>query len=181
MIIRVDSIPATGRQVELEDKGAGLGDAFKDSGYRLRGPVRASLDFTLIKGGVRVRGRVRALFTARCGRCLGEFSLSVDTPLDLFFSRPEGLGPDRHGGEVELRALDMDISVLGGDELDTRDILMAQIAEELPLSAVCSTDCKGLCHLCGADLNKGPCGCVVEEKVDARLAALKGFKVKARK
>jgi len=175
MIIRVDSIPAEGLRVELEEKGEAFGAVFRESGYRLSGPLRASLEFTLLEGSVRVTGRVRALLGATCDRCLVEFPFEIDSEVDLFFSR---LG-EPPGTEVELKAPDLDVNALTGDALNTDDILLGQIAEELPLTALCSESCKGLCQGCGADLNKAACKCVAEEKIDARLAVLKNFRVKA--
>jgi uncharacterized protein len=42
----------------------------------------------------------------------------------------------------------------------------------LPIKRLCDEQCKGLCQVCGADLNEGECGCVVEE-IDPRLATLR--------
>ena len=48
-----------------------------------------------------------------------------------------------------------------------RDILLASQS----LSNLCKPDCKGLCPVCGHDLNEGDCGC--DRFVpDPRLAAL---------
>ncbi len=42
------------------------------------------------------------------------------------------------------------------------------VEEELylntPIQIICSKDCKGLCVSCGANLNKGECGCKAEPK-----------------
>lgn len=51
------------------------------------------------------------------------------------------------------------------DELLREDILLS-----LPTKVLCKSDCKGLCPMCGADLNNGPCGC--KKPVDPRLAVL---------
>ena len=46
----------------------------------------------------------------------------------------------------------------------------------LPMQVVCSEKCKGLCPVCGQDLNKAECGC--ERKVvDPRLVTLKDIKI----
>ena len=46
----------------------------------------------------------------------------------------------------------------------------------LPDYVLCDPACKGLCPVCGADLNDGECGC--ERTVpDPRLAALKDLKL----
>ena len=42
----------------------------------------------------------------------------------------------------------------------------------LPAALVCSPDCKGLCPQCGANLNKGPCGCRKDTK-DPRFDILR--------
>jgi len=170
MIIKIDTIPATGFKVKLEES---FKDVFGKSEYILTGPVRAALDITVSKGSVFIDGRVSALFKARCGRCLDEFSFKVDTPVALVLSRLPVIK-----GEVELKASDMDVSFLKGDEIETSDILLSQIAMELPLTALCSRECRGLCQGCGADLNKESCRCAAADKVETPMAVLKGFKVK---
>jgi len=170
MIIKIDTIPATGFKVRLEES---FKDVFGKSEYILTGPVLAALDITVSKGSVYIDGRVSAAFKARCGRCLEEFSFKVDTPVALVFSRSPVIK-----GEVELKASDMDVSFLKGDEIDTSDILLSQIAMELPLSAICSEKCRGLCQGCGADLNKETCRCAAVDKVETPMAVLKDFKVK---
>ncbi len=170
MIIKIDAIPATGFKVKLEES---FKDVFGKSEYTLTGPVRATLDITVSKGSVCIDGRVSASFKACCGRCLEEFSFKVDSPVALVLSRLPEIK-----GEVELKASDMDVSFLCGDEIETSDILLSQIAMELPLSALCSRECKGLCQGCGADLNNESCRCEAVDKVETPMAALKGFKVK---
>lgn len=173
MIIKTDIIPSGGFHVKLDESEENFQKVFKKSGYTLTGPVRAALNLTVSKGSVYIDGRVRASFKAHCGRCLEEFSFKIDTPVALCFTRLSGVK-----GEVELKASDMDVSVLRGDAIDTSDVIISQLAMELPLSALCRDDCGGLCQKCGTDLNNEPCRCMVEDKIDARLAALKNFKVK---
>ncbi len=176
MIIKVDTIPATGFKVKLEERGESFKDVFRKSGYILTGPVRATLELTVSKGSIYIDGRVRALFKAHCDRCLEEFSFKIDAPVALFFTRLPVIK-----GEVELKAPDMDVSVLQGDEIDTSDILLSQLAMEFPLSALCRADCRGLCQGCGVDLNRQACRCAAEDKVDARLAALRNYRVKQKR
>lgn len=173
MIIKLDTIPAEGLTVELEEKAEDFQETFKDSAYALSGPLLAHLEFTAGKGNLYIDGHVHAAFRARCDRCLEGFSFEVDAPVSLFFTRLAGLQ-----GEMELKAPDMDINALSGDEIDTKDILLGQLALEIPFSALCRADCRGLCPHCGADLNKEACRCETGSKVDARLAALKDYKVK---
>ena len=39
------------------------------------------------------------------------------------------------------------------------------------MAVLCREDCKGLCPKCGANLNRGECGCSRRE-IDPRLAVL---------
>ena len=55
------------------------------------------------------------------------------------------------------------------DETLREGLLLAE-----PMQALCKPDCRGLCPVCGADLNDGDCGCD-RFTVDPRLAALKQF------
>lgn len=52
------------------------------------------------------------------------------------------------------------------DELVREDVFLA-----MPARYLCRPDCKGLCGICGADLNLGDCGC--QKPADPRWDALK--------
>lgn len=54
-------------------------------------------------------------------------------------------------------------------ELD--DIVRDDILLDLPSKFLCREDCKGLCSVCGKNLNEGACGCSKKE-TDPRLAIL---------
>ena len=64
-----------------------------------------------------------------------------------------------------------DIAVVPDMQLDLEDFCYPDIVMSLPTKLLCKEDCKGLCPICGKDLNDGDCGCTVRE-VDPRLAAL---------
>lgn len=55
-------------------------------------------------------------------------------------------------------------------ELD--DIVRDDIVLDLPSKLLCREDCKGLCSVCGKNLNEGACGCSKHED-DPRLAVLR--------
>lgn len=63
--------------------------------------------------------------------------------------------------------------------LENEKICLSELAREtfflnVPMTHLCREDCKGLCMKCGADKNKGDCGCDLSEK-DPRWKALEGF------
>ena len=47
--------------------------------------------------------------------------------------------------------------VAANDELDMDSIAVDDVLLELPTKTLCSEDCKGLCPICGADLNISAC------------------------
>ena len=46
-----------------------------------------------------------------------------------------------------------------GDIIDIGDLVRDIIISAQPTKHLCKEDCKGLCSVCGANLNKTDCGC----------------------
>ena len=57
-------------------------------------------------------------------------------------------------------------------ELDLAQPVRDAISLAEPITALCRTDCRGLCPVCGVDLNDNPQHDHGEQDVDPRLAAL---------
>ena len=57
-------------------------------------------------------------------------------------------------------------------KLDLDELTRADILLELPTKYLCSENCKGLCPVCGKNLNDGTCNCDLHQ-IDPRLEALK--------
>lgn len=70
-------------------------------------------------------------------------------------------------GEDDSELILVENYMLDIDELALSDILL-----ELPMKHLCSDDCKGLCPMCGKNLNEEQCGCK-EDTCDPRLAVLR--------
>jgi uncharacterized protein len=75
-----------------------------------------------------------------------------------------------------LSANDLSVSYYGGDEIDVSPIVQEQLILALPTRPLCDPECRGLCSQCGASLNAGDCGCVIEQG-DPRLAVLRSLKI----
>ena len=54
---------------------------------------------------------------------------------------------------------DDDYIVVPNGMLDMDELATDDISLELPIRVVCSEDCKGLCPVCGVNLNKETCDC----------------------
>ena len=57
-------------------------------------------------------------------------------------------------------------------KLNLTEIASSDLLLYLPQGLLCREDCKGLCSVCGTDLNETSCGCQTP-KVDAGLSKLK--------
>lgn len=122
--------------------------------------------------GVEVAGSIKGTLNIDCTRCLKPVGTPLDTAFEVSFISPENAPEDK---ELQLQQSDLSADVLEGDELDLRELAREQILLSLPEQAFCREDCRGLCPVCGKDLNEGDCECENDE-IDPRWAALKGLK-----
>ena len=63
------------------------------------------------------------------------------------------------------------------DDIVLVDEVRQHILLALPSHTLCSTGCRGLCSVCGANRNVHPCGCAAAGKTSP-FDALKNFKIK---
>jgi uncharacterized protein len=129
--------------------------------------VPGGVDVTVdrVTGGYLVGVSLDAKVYGPCARCLGEAAVEVHAEQKEF-------GPTAKGGweETELSEF-IENLVVDIDGLAREALILA-----LPPQIVCGEECKGLCTLCGEDLNKGPCGCS-EETTDQRWSRLKDLRL----
>ena len=86
-----------------------------------------------------------------CDRCLKE----VSTPVDISFDFEVDM---KLSDEARVKALD-ESDFLHGSELDTDALIQSEALMALPAKVLCREECKGLCPVCGQDLNIRDCGC----------------------
>lgn len=106
-----------------------------------------------------VAGQITCKLFCTCDRCLDDF---VSSPIYTFeeeFTQDEGFARTK------------EINYFNGDIIDIGDLVRDIIISAQPIRYLCSEDCKGLCPVCGANLNKTECDCN-RVSVDPRLAIL---------
>lgn len=97
-----------------------------------------------------------------CDRCLSE----VEQPFDLQIIR-EVVSPD----SATPDDLEEQEAFMEGYELNMDSLIENEIITSWPMKVLCRPDCKGLCPVCGKDLNTGECGCDTFVP-DPRMAAI---------
>ena len=122
----------------------------------------------------RVEGSVTVPVRQSCSRCLAPFGQELSSRFTIIFREATAAVEDED--EVELGEQDLVSASFSGDEIDLLPEIGEQVALAIPLKPLCSEGCKGLCPVCGADMNAAPCGCS-REPVNFKFSALKDFKV----
>lgn len=99
-----------------------------------------------------------------CARCLED----VPTELSLEFDREVDM---KLTEEERLDALD-ESDFLNGYNLDVDKLVYGEALLNWPTRVLCREDCKGLCRVCGQNLNRGTCSCDPTE-LDPRMAKIR--------
>ncbi|MEE1043503.1 MAG: DUF177 domain-containing protein, partial [Clostridia bacterium] len=103
-------------------------------------------------GRIEVAIDINAVVNTKCARCLKPFQFPVKMDVRETVGE-EGI-------------------ILEGTILNVDNIVKNNIVVELPIRFLCNDDCKGICSICGADLNITECNCK-HEQFDERFAVLK--------
>jgi uncharacterized protein len=149
MVIRISDIPPEGLTLELDQKL----DLF-DRGTAST-TFQAVIGIMPASGGVlRVTGKIRSAPVLECSRCLENFTFAVDTELDIELAPVGTLSAAEH----ELAGGELDTEFYEGEEIEPVDLIKEQLLISIPMVPLHSPECKGLCSVCGTDLNKTECG-----------------------
>lgn len=95
-------------------------------------------------------GDVRLVFRTGCDRCLTELSTVLELHFERTVASPEMAAEDD--------TLD-DLSFMEGYHLNVETFVYNEMIENWPAKILCKDDCKGLCPVCGQNLNVRDCGC----------------------
>lgn len=149
-------------ELDFTESGEQYASYLEDRGIRIRDGVRFSGTITNSKGTLILQGRLVCGYIINCARCLREKSGIVDISVDQSIG---GMRDSADDAEYKYE----------GDRVDLHDILKDEILLNVPVKYVCAEECKGLCPICGTDLNAGTCSCRMENE-DPRLSVLKNYK-----
>jgi uncharacterized protein len=107
--------------------------------YAAVAKVPVHLDVAKMPGGYSLRIRAHVDLSGPCMRCLEDAERRVDI---------DAREVDQSGGGEEL-----DSPYIDGDDLDLRSWARDSVALALPAQIVCSAECRGICAICGENLN----------------------------
>ncbi len=121
-------------------------------------PVKVTGSVKNKAGIVTLTGNAHLKYAAPCDRC----AEVVETVYDFPFEHTLVVALDSGENDAFLEVPNLRLNL---DELVEEDVNLA-----LPSKYLCNEECKGLCHMCGKNLNQGQCDC--KAPIDPRFAAL---------
>lgn len=138
-------------------------DADETAKAILTGPVR----LMRTNAGVLAQGDLHVEVTLSCARCLAPVRVPLDVPLEEVYTPTLDI---LTGKPVEPEEEDRALWIDAHHILDLTEVLRQNVLVSIPMQVLCKPDCRGLCPICGSNLNEGPCAC--QPEVDPRWAAL---------
>ncbi|MFH0772581.1 MAG: DUF177 domain-containing protein [Candidatus Omnitrophota bacterium] len=132
MKIKINDVPKEGLELKETQEG-GVLDLKRDD-LKFISPILLSAFITVDKDDLYAHVWASGRLEIICGRCLSAYELDFKKEFDFSYD------------------------VKGKKSLDITDDIRQEIILEYPLKSLCKTDCKGLCSVCGKNLNEGDCG-----------------------
>ncbi len=124
--------------------------------------LEGTITVSVTDDGVAAKGKLTAETELECTRCLESYQQT----LDIHFTEIYSFSPSEDEED------DFKEQLLPPDGYINLEPLIREYALlDIPIRHVCSEDCKGLCPVCGANLNEEDCGHHREE-IDPRMAKL---------
>ncbi len=140
-------------------------------------PVKFKIVIVKAKEGVAVGGYVKTAIEHPCTRCLTPVRVEINGTIEALYL-PASVREE--GGEHQLESL-KNVVYYDSPLIDLRERIIESIVIEVPQQVLCRPDCKGLCPVCGFNLNEDPehhCDSEGSFSVDSRFAVLKKLKDK---
>ena len=119
--------------------------------------------------GILARGHLTTALPETCDRCL----IAVTSPVEVDIEEEALPSVDIDSGlAVDVAAEPDALRIDDHHELDLSETVREAISLAEPIVVLCRPDCRGLCLVCGADLNADPSHSHGADELDPRLAAL---------
>jgi uncharacterized protein len=176
LTVPLDDIPPEGLSLTWVEEKSSLStyiETFAHIDFDFDSPLQGEARIDKAGRSVLIQGKVEASLRFRCVRCLREFSYPLSSTFEVTL---HPLKNSSLGEETELSPEDMESSFFEGEEIHLSEIACEQIFLDIPYQPLCQEACKGLCPVCGKDLNLGSCSCSKEE-VPSSFAALQKLKL----
>jgi uncharacterized protein len=147
----------------LEDLKTSLGTISFISPVSFNGRVTNNNGMLILKGLAKVS------YSTVCDRCVKKIEQELTVDIN------ESIIEKRTDEDESVESFEDDRYTFSGNILDLDRILADCILTNVPMAQVCREECRGLCQICGAEINGESCNCIDEGSTDSRFEVLKGF------
>lgn len=113
---------------------------------------------------LQIAGKMELVVLIPCSRCLED----VNTELSIEFVKEADM---KLTASDKIEALD-EQNYIDGYNLDVDKLVYGEILLNWPVKVLCREDCKGLCSVCGVNLNLQTCDCDSTD-LDPRMAKIR--------
>ncbi len=141
---QIFNIVGESKDVEYDITAEELSDI---RGYEFCSPVKVNGRVYNRAGIVNLEYSVDFSLTITCDRCLKELIRGYHFDFD-------------HVVVPSLSGENDDYIVAESESIELNEIAVTDLLLQLPTKNLCMDDCKGLCMVCGCDLNESECNCL---------------------
>ncbi len=134
---------------------------FNGQEFLFTAPLKVDGDIKNNGGNLYLEATVQTQFMVNCARCLKEITEDFEYGVSECYTN----------NEIDADSVFLPIV---SNTVNLQSAVEENFCTSVPFVFLCRDDCKGLCHICGKDLNDGVCGCE-DDEIDPRLAGLKAF------
>lgn len=173
MLINLSEILSNPNKVGQYECGIEM-ESYKFQGNEYPIVFKSPVTFTATNMGkkeILLKGEFLVRLLIPCGRCLTdvlqEFAVKIDKLIDFKVT-----------DQQRMSELD-ETSFIVGTNLDVDKFVYDELLLSIPTKVLCKEDCKGICFVCGADLNTSPCNCdrtVLDPRMSVIRDIFKNFK-----
>ena len=108
--------------------------------------------------------QIEGVVMVPCDRCLED----VEVKVTLDFKHKIDTESDAYDQSEDLD----ENNYIDGYSLDVEQLVYNELLVGWPTKILCSEDCKGICNVCGQNLNKGTCNCE-DTGLDPRMSVIR--------
>jgi len=164
--MKVDLRSITAEGCELSYSGISDELELFADGFNFPQPIEVTLTATKSGDEILLQGLAASKVEMECARCLELFEMEISARMQFVIQLLDINGPQPSEDD------DFVILPKTTGEYDISQRIRESILLELPLKPLCSESCRGLCPMCGANLNETECDCA-PDKTDERWDSLK--------
>lgn len=142
------------------DYNVGIDKLFEDVGMIEPSQLHATGKIERINSILFLEMTISGEFTFNCYRCFKKTSINFNSELKKTLTTNDS----ENLSEI----------VLVDDIINIKDVIKEEIIIKLPSQILCTEDCKGICQICGINLNEESCDCK-KESINSGFEVLKDF------